>query len=269
MMSRRRGTRVWLGILGTAVGLVVLGGLAGQVPPLIALMAGISYLVVAIAALTNLGPSFLRDRVQALQEIGPAVTIANRTTTAGRRAAQRARNRGEFSVEATLLDIGLMVNEQTRDGRWDRRLSDSIALDDQALQPFVKVHLAPGTAERLAVIDYEIYDQAGQIQFSHQQKHWVRDGENLIACEQQLPLRGNTALGRAGTWDLRVKVDGTLAGVHGFGVTPAQATSRPAATAADYHERRDRMAITSPDEADEPISLEQLLANQKRRNGSS
>ncbi|MBX3080372.1 MAG: hypothetical protein KF716_01990 [Anaerolineae bacterium] len=265
MNSARRGTRVMLGLLGVAVFFVVLGGLAGTVPPAIALTAGLAYAAVALAVFAKLGPNFLRNR---LQEFGPAVTIANRTTAAGRRAAQRARNRGEFSLETNLLDIGLMVNERRRNGQLDRHLAESISMDASAVQPFVKLHLNPGTAERLALIEFEFYDQSGKVQFSHQQKHWVRDGENLIACEQQLPLRGNDELGRAGTWDLRVKVDGTLAGVHGFSMLPAQDTGRRLAEDDAVEQRRDRMTISSPDEDDAPVSLEELLREQKRRSGS-
>jgi hypothetical protein len=267
MNSARRGTRVMLGLLGVAVFLVVMGGLAGTVSAPIALTAGIAYVLVALASLTKLGPNFLRSR---LQEIGPAVTIANRTTAAARRAAQRARNRGEFSLETNLLDIGLMVNERRRNGQLDRHLVESVSMDVSAVQPFIKLHLNPGTAERLALIEFEFYDQSGKVQFSHQQKHWMRDGENLIGCEQQLPLRGNDELGRAGTWDLRVKVDGTLAGVHGFSMLPAQETAGSRLADDDAAEqRRERMTINSPDEDDAPVSLEELLREQKRRGSSN
>lgn len=267
MNSARRGTRVMLGILGVAVFFVVMGGLAGTVSPAVALTAGLAYTLVAIAALTRLGPNFLRNR---LQEIGPSVTIASRTTAAGRRAAQRARNRGEFNLETNLLDIGLMVNERRRNGQLDRHLVESVSMDVAAVQPFVKLHLNPGTAERLALVEFEFYDQAGKVQFSHQQKHWVRDGENLIGCEQQLPLRGNEELGRAGTWDLRVKVDGTLAGVHGFSMLAAQETpTRRLADDEVAEPRRSRATISSPDEDDAPVSLEELLREQKRRSSSN
>jgi hypothetical protein len=255
-----------LGVLGVAVFFVILGGLAGTVAPAIALTAGIAYALIAAVALSNLRPNLLRDR---LQEIGPAVTIANRTTPAARRAAQRARNRGEFSLETNLLDIGLMVNERRRNGQLDRHLAtESVSMDSAAMQPFVKIHLNPGTAERLALLEFEFYDQSGKVRFSHQQKHWVRDGENLIACEQQLPLRGNDDLGRAGTWDLRVKVDGTLAGVYGFSMLASQETGRRLAEDDAVEQRRDRMTINSPDENDAPISLEELLSEQKRRSSS-
>jgi hypothetical protein len=35
-----------------------------------------------------------------------------------------------------------------------------------------------------------------------------------------LPLRDNTEIQRAGTWDMRVSVDGTLIGTHSFSVSP-------------------------------------------------
>jgi hypothetical protein len=252
-------------MLGVAVAVLVVGALAGTVQTPLAVAAGVLYIIGAALALGAFRPNQLR---QSLQETTSAMTVTSKTTQAGRKAAQRARNRGEFSIETNLLDVGLMINERRRNGQLDRRLAESVSQDDAAVQPFVRVHLNPGTAERLALIDFEIYDQSGKVQFSHQQRHYVRDGENLIACEQQLPLRGNEALGRAGTWDLRVKVDGTLVAMHGFSVSPAldNADRQPVGRRLAEAERVDE--FESPSEEDAPISLEDLLRDQQRRSQS-
>jgi hypothetical protein len=262
MNSSRRSTRLWLGLLGVAVSLLVVGALVGSVAPALAVTMGVLYIITAIVALGGVRPTLWR---RSLQETTAAMTVTSKTTQAARKAAQRARNRGEFSIETALLDIGLMINERRRTGELDRRLAESVSTDVNAVQPFVKVHINPGAGERLALVEFEMYDQAGNVQFSHQQKFWVRDGENLIACEQQLPMRGNPALGRAGTWDLRVKVDGTLTGMHGFSVMAAQPSAPPPGRRLAQQDSDEYAGSDSPDEQDAPISLEDLLREQRRR----
>jgi hypothetical protein len=166
-------------------------------------------------------------------------------------------------MDGVLSDIGLVVNEKRRDGRWDRRLAESVTMDDGAIQPYIILQVPAESADRLAKVEFELYDQAGRLQFSHTFEHYLRDGRNLILCERHLPLRGNEALGRAGTWDLRVSVDGGLVGIHGFSMgrgtgEPREALREESASAADSRTLH---------ADDEPMSLEDLLLEQERAAG--
>ncbi|MBX3063180.1 MAG: hypothetical protein KF726_09410 [Anaerolineae bacterium] len=276
MGSGRRGVRLWLGLIGVGVALVVLGAIFNPVAvsPLLAVTVGVAYTLIAWMALANLRPMELGRQVNQLRNIGPTLTVAGRVSANGRRAAQRARNRGDFAVDTTLLDIGMVVNERRRNGQLERRIAESVSLDDAAVQPYIKVHAAPGSAERLTLIEYTVYDQSGNVQFTHKQKFFLRDGDNFIPCEQQLPLRSNEDIGRAGTWDLHVTVDGVLAAVHGFNVRPTldqrgQRLSADPAAARTTSAAPARMTIASPSEEDGPVSLEDLLRDQERQSASS
>ncbi len=264
MGSGQRGVRLWVGLLGVGVALVVLGAILNPatVSPLLAITVGAAYTLIAWMALSNTRPAQLGQQMNQLRNFGPSLTVAGRISPNARRASQRARNRGDFSVDTTLLDIGMVVNERRRNGQLERRIAESVSMDEAAVQPYIKVHVAPGSAERLALIEYTIHDQAGNTKFSHQQKFYLRDGDNFIPCEQQLPLHGNDDLGRAGTWDLHVTVDGIIAGVHGFSVRPSvESRSQRLAT----ETAPSRMNVASPSENDAPVSLEDLLREQERR----
>jgi hypothetical protein len=161
----------------------------------------------------------------------------------------------------TLVDLGLVMNQKRRDGAWQPvGLVTLASLDDGAIQPFVRVNFAAGRGERLALVEFAIFDQSGNKMFTHEMKQWVRDGDNLLTCERLLPLLDNPDLGRAGVWDLRITVDGIIAGVHGFTMQPAEnRISRP---------RSARLAEVDDAEtvSEAPISLEDLLREERRRN---
>ena len=255
MKTGKRGTYVWLAMLGFAVTLVVAAIAAGSVAlgAEFAVALVLAYMGVAFVALAG-------NRIRNFRlPSAPALLSAARVSPAARRATQRARSRPGYYAEAMLTDVGLIVNARRSDGRWDRHLAQSISLDEDAIQPFITITVPPESSQRLALISFEVFDQSGKPQFSRQMEQWVRDGDNSVICDHQLPLADNNALGRSGVWDLRVKMDGAVLAVHSFSVTPPGEERRRHFTG-EGEAIGDRLA--APEE-DAPLSLEELLREQR------
>ncbi|MEP7286772.1 MAG: hypothetical protein ABI947_13510 [Chloroflexota bacterium] len=258
MNRSRRGTYIWLALLGAAVGLIALASAFGTVSTALAGGLVILYLGIAFAALANM-------RLRALRLTMPNLAATTRVTPAARKAAQRARTRPEYMDNHTLTDIGLIVNEKRADGKWARQLAQVISLENDAIQPFVIVYATPENSNRIALVKFDIYDQAGRVRFSRTCEQWIRDDENLIVCDRQLPLQEANDIGRSGVWDLRVTIDGALAAIHSFNVTPSTAERRRQFSS-DGEARLSDNAV--PDE-DGPMSLEDLLQEQRQSSSNS
>jgi len=245
-MNTTRGTYVMLGIVGLVAGLVALGGWGG---PLIgALVVGGFIALMAATLATN--------RLSRLREAIPQIATTARATQNARAATARARRvGGSYMPEEVVTDIGLIVNNRDRAGKLTRRLAQTVSMDEAAMQPLVKFVAPPERQQRVALVKFDILDKAGKVRFSRQVEHFVRDGENLVACDQQLPLKGNAGLGRAGIWDLQVTVNGQLAAIHSFTVTPAQQDLPPLSVQDGEIER----LRVPEDEQDMPMTLEDLL----------
>ncbi len=255
MNTGQRGIYIWLMLLGIAVGIVVLAGAIGAT----ALSAELA-VVMLVAYLSMVFVALAGNRVRNFQMPRPNLRVAARATPAGRRAAQRARSRPEYNGDSGVMDIGLIVN-QRRGGHWDRRLAQSVSMDEGAVQPYITIDVPSQLAHRLALIRFEMYDQAGRLQFTHQIEQWVRDGENNVFCDRQLPLAGNESIGRSGTWDLRVTIDGALVAIHSFGVTPST-EARRRQFSGDGEAASERLEIV---DEDVPVSLDELLREQRGR----
>jgi hypothetical protein len=261
MNTGRRGIYIWLVMLGVAVGLIVLAGAIGSTALSAELALGIVvvYLGMVFAALAG-------NRMRALQNALPPLVLNAKTTPAARRAVQRARSRSSYASDFLLTDVGLIVNERRRDGQWNRHLAQIVSLDDDAVQPFLSVYSPAESSDRLALINFEIYDQTGRLQFSRQMEQYMRDGVNSIICDRQLPLEQvNEMSVRSGVWDLRISIDGMLAAMHSFNVTPST-EDRRRQFSTDGEAASDRLIAP---EDDSPLSLEDLLREQRGRSDNS
>jgi hypothetical protein len=250
----RRGIYVWLMLLGFAVSLIIL---TGATSPELAMGILVAYLGIVFAGVAG-------DRLRSLRmPKPPSLIAATRATPAARKAAQRARTRPDYNTDHTLTDIGMIVNDRQRDGQWSRHLAQSVSMDDGAIQPYITIDVPPELSHRLALINFEVYDQAGRLQFTRQVEQWVRDGNNNVICDRQLPLHGNEELGRAGVWDLRVTMDGALIALHSFNVNPPAPERRRQFSGEG--EAVSRLALSADDA---PLSLEELLREQRERSDS-
>ncbi len=251
MTTGRRGLYIWLTMMGIAIALVVL---AGAATPALAATLLVTYLAMLTA--TMVGP-----RLRSLQLPKAPRRLSVRATPAAQAAARRAQSRPEYNTDQTLTDIGLIVNEKRPDGKWNRRLAQSVAMDEPAIQPYISVYVPPELSHRLAIIQFEVYDQAGRCQFSRQVEQWVRDGDNNVICDRQLPVRGNEDLGRAGVWDLRVSMDGALVALHSFNMNPAS-PERRRQFSGEGETVPGRLTLSADDA---PLSLEELLREQREQ----
>jgi hypothetical protein len=257
MKTGQRGMYIWLMLLGVIIGAVVLAGALGSaaLTAETALVLIAAYLAIVFVGLgKNLAP---RLRLQA-----PKRPISRlRASEAARKAMQQAQHRPGYNSDILLTNVGLIINERRPDGRWDRHLARSVSMDDDAIQPYVTLNVPPEAGHRLAIIEFEFFDQTGRVQFSRKIEQWIRDGDNNIICDRQLPLSQDQTVSRSGVWDLRVSVDGGLVAIHNFSVTPSTEERRRQLNS-DGEVIGDRLVI--PQE-DMPMSLEDLLREQRGR----
>jgi hypothetical protein len=266
----RRRNFAWLGILAGMIGLGVLGFFAsgvdapGMIPIFVAL--GAVFGVAAVASVLEMQPESLIDRSR-------SSLTAMRMSADAREAAERARRRGGYVENAlTLLDIGLITSQASREGMVMRRTRD-VSKDDDGVRPFITLHVQPRAAEKSAVLRFEIIDQNGMQQYVHEMKTYLRDGEMNLLADHHLPLYQNDRIPSSGDWDLRVYLDGSLIGAHGFSVTPsteerfARLEQRGAADSAGQARTNlsDERAIRTEDV---PMSLEELLRSRGQSNSS-
>jgi hypothetical protein len=211
MRVRRRHT-AWLAVLATLVMLVTLSGTASA--PVTAALLSL-FAVALVASIIEFQPKRL------LENVSSSPLAMMRMSPQAREAVERARRRTAYAPPGlNLLDVGLISLQSSTDGMVMRR-SRMVSLDESGVRPYITLHIDPSEADRNAVVRFEILDQNGTVQYIHEMKTYLRDGEMNILADHQLPLAGNERLAGAGDWDLRVSIDGTLLGLLTFTTTPS------------------------------------------------
>lgn len=251
MRFRPRNT-AWLAVLGVLVAVVAIAGVtSAQV--IIALLA--LYAAAVAASVIEVDSRRLRESVPA----SPLTRI--KMSPQAREAVERARRRTSFAPAGlTLLDVGLISLHSSSEGMLMRR-SRTVSLDDNGVRPYMTLHITPESADRQALIRYEILDTNGEVQFVHEMKTYLRDGEMNILADHHLPLAGNERLSSAGEWDLRVFADGGLLGALSFTMSPSL-EERRRQFARGQDSAADRLREVEID--DEPVSLEDLLRSRSQ-----
>jgi hypothetical protein len=255
-MRIRRRNIPWLVMLGLLVALVVVSGVATA--EVVVTLIGL-YLFALAATLIEFQPTRVIERSR-------SSLTSIRMSAEAREAVERARRRGgAASPGLTLLNVGLISTETSSEGM-NFRITRSPSLDEDGVRPFIKLHVQPDYADRHSVIRYEIIDANGDVQYIHEMRTYLRDGEMDILADHQLPLLRSDQRLNPGDWDLRVTIDGVLMGLHSFTVAPslndryrrldADETERPAQRLAD-----EGIPLR---ETDEPMSLEELLRQRSR-----
>jgi hypothetical protein len=254
-MRLRKRTRLWLGVIGTLVALVLLSGAATV--EVSAALVGLFALALA-ASVIELQPAQVLAR-------GPRSTLAMmRMSPQAREAVERARRRGSSALEngPALMDIGLISSHAGSEGMVMRR-SRTINKDDDGVRPFITLHVPPEEADRTALIRFEMLDPNGVEQYIHEMKAYLRDGEMNILTDHHLPLSHSERALNPGDWDLRVHVDGVLVGALAFTMAPSLRDRQRQFATAEDGELNQRLQI---EEEEMPLSLEQLLREQSRSN---
>ncbi len=275
-MKQQRAINIWLGFIGVVVGIGSVAELTTAPLVSIALVGG----YVAMLAVL-----FASERVRQLQRSLPNLSVAVRGTQAARKAVARARRLAGINTPEIVMDLGLIINEKNRSGSWQpKRTAEAVSTADQAIQPFIKLSVPADQSHRTLTVRFDVLDREGQIQLSREVKQFVREGDNLVPCDRQLSIRDNPKIGRPGTWELQVSINGILAASHTFTVTQASANAYPGATSSSNQyasassappPRRTKLAddgeaplannLAAPDEDDDdpPLTLEELLREQR------
>lgn len=244
---RKRNT-AWLAVLTAITTVAIVSGAATPA----ALFALLGLLGVALAA------SFIEVKPRRLREAIPGSPLAMmRMSAQAREATERARRRSNFAPPGlALLDIGLISLVTSPDGSMIMRRGRQVSLDDKGVRPYITLNVDPESADRSAMIRFEIIDHTGQTQYVHEMKTFLRDGEMNILADTQLPLLDNDRLPGAGDWDLRVSVDSMTVGLLSFNTTPS-IIARSRQFAPDL----DDAPIRLQDDADDssPMTLEDLM----------
>jgi hypothetical protein len=235
----------WLIITGVLSGLAFISGASVEAMTAVAGLYGVA-----------LAGSLLEFQPQRLRMTASPLTRMRMSTDA-REAVDRARRRGaSLTGDLTLIDVGLISSQSSDEGMVMRK-GRTISGDDDGVRPFITLYVNPSEADRSATIRFEILDQNGQRQYIHEMKTFLRDGEMNILADHHLPLFGNDQL-KGGDWDLRVTVDGLLAGILSFSVTPSVRDRLILRN--DQQERQNRL---EDKQDDAPLTLEELLRSQQ------
>lgn len=244
-MRFRQQNLAWLAITGAMVAIAVLAGVATPLQTMFLLAV---YGMAVAASLIEVKPAAIVNTVQR----GSLARV--RSTPNAQEASERARRRGTMASDSVmLLDIGLIATQMTSEGMVMRR-SRQVSTDDDGARPYLSLHVAPGQGDRQAVIRFEMTDASGEVQYMHELKTYLRDGDMNILAETQLPLLDSDRL-RAGEGDLRVLLDGELLGMLSYTLTPSvEARNRRLS-------QRQQSSRSAPVRADDsaPMSLEDLM----------
>lgn len=257
MIQIRRKNTAWLVILGLLMGFALLAG--NITPPVQVALIGL--FVAAMAA------SFLEvgsNRASIVNTIRRA-PLRQRVSPSAREALDRARARGGYSNERLmLLDVGLIASQMSSEGMSVRR-TRSASKDDDGVRPFLTLFVDPAEADRNVIVRFEIVDQNGTTVYVHEMRSYLRQGEVNIMADHHLKLAGNDQVEGVGDWDLRVFIDGDLAGLHNFTLTPSiQERSRRLQEVA-RRGRPDVMEFSDEAEEEIPVSLQELLREERAR----
>lgn len=260
MIRIRRKNTAWLTVMGLVLAFALLAGVV--TPPVQLTLIGL-FLLATIASMVEVGTE--RQSILSTLRRTP---IRQRMSPQAREAVERARNMGGYlSSGLTMLDMGVIASQSSYEGMAMRR-TRAVSKDDDGVRPFITLSIDPEDADRNAVVRFEILDQYGEQVYVHEMKAFLRDGELSIMADHHLPLAGNNAIGGTGDWDLRVFIDGNMAAVHNFTMSPS-INERSRRLAGDYvHAAEPATEFDIIDEVPQEIapSLKELL---KQGGGSS
>ncbi|MBP8974902.1 MAG: hypothetical protein KBH93_13630 [Anaerolineae bacterium] len=250
----KRGTLVWLVIVGAALGLVLL---AGDIPIGVeaALLLAYLGLLVAVTRGADLGGALSRvlRRGHARQE----------PSEVAREAAAWARSLPNHDTLYRLLDIGLIVDEQRPDGLALRR-GRFVSLDDDGLRPFAIIDVPDALGSGLALVRFELRDGAGQTHYVHEAERWLQPGENILVPDYRFPIRKRAPDLESGGWTAQVSIDGGALGIYHFNLSESLMDLRQQ-MGPDGELLRDRVWRSDDDDESLPLSLEELLRAQSRQ----
>jgi hypothetical protein len=248
-----RGTAVWLVIVGLALALTLI---TGEVPAAAAALLMAAYLALAYVVTR-------RVQVGSIIESLPRSPVRRpEMSEVAREAVGRASSHPRFDPLVRLLDVGLIVDEHRPDGVSLRR-GRFISLDDDGIRPFAIVDVPEGIGDRMARIRFEIRDENGKPRYIYEDDKWLNAGENILLPDYRFPISSNETALDAGTWIMRVQVDGGMLGIHNFNLSPSLSERRRQLS--PDGELRERVWRSEDEDISLPLSLEELLRQQSQQ----
>ncbi len=258
-MRIKRRNAIWLAILGTltSIGILSQGLDSGTAIVLLGALG-----IAGAVALFDLQPK------QIIKTVQERTALGGKTTPDAREAAERAKARGAYLMgDMALLDIGLITLTESYDGMVMNR-TRNLSLDDNSVRPYITLQVPALEADRRANIRFEIEDGHGDKIYVHEQEMYLRDGKMDILANTQMPLFDSDMGIDPGDGDLRVYIDGDLAGVLGFTIAPST-RDRWAGRRQSRREESTAQRLTDREPQDEDtVSLEELLRQSRNRNGN-
>lgn len=248
-----RGTAVWLVIVGLALALTLI---TGEVPAVAAALLLAAYLALAYGVTRRVQVGSIIESLPRPPARRPEMTEV------AREASGRASTHPRFDPLVRLLDTGLIVDEHRPDGLSLRR-GRFISLDDDGIRPFALIDVPEGIGDRMARIRFEIRDETGTSRYIYEDDKWLRAGENILLPDYRFPISGNEAHLEAGTWVMRVQVDGGVLGIHSFNLSPSLSDRRRQLS--PDGELRERIWRSEEEDTALPLSLEELLRQQSQQ----
>ncbi|MCC7210029.1 MAG: hypothetical protein IT323_22185 [Anaerolineae bacterium] len=181
--------------------------------------------------------------------------------------ANEAMRRAKYSAERgrpDLRDIGILAYRDDGDPEVYRR--QAVRGSARQLRPYVVLHwagLLPGEAE----VHFALEDGAGRPCFEVKLAARLARGPNFVTPATWLPIHGDGSdrVARGGRWKLTVNLDGAALAVHPFQVKAPVRSELTGAITDDGEIEPDR----TPEWADEPLSLKELLAGNLAGAGKS
>jgi hypothetical protein len=249
----QRGTVVWLLIVGLALLLVLAAGGVSTGAGVVLIAA---YLALMLLVVRGVPLASLVEPLAALRD-----ARRPQPSEVAREAATRARRHTNYDALISLLDVGLIVDEQRPDGLALRR-GRFITLEDEGIRPFAIVDVPEVLNEQVALVRFEIYDEAGELQYVYETEKWLQTGQLPLLPNYRFPVRKNAGELAPGAWTVHVLIDGGLLGVHNFSLSPSLRARRR--QLAPDGELRERVWRTPEEDQSLPLSLEELLRQQSQ-----
>jgi len=158
------------------------------------------------------------------------------------------------SIQVLPVDLGLLKFQGDDNPVIHRSMP--VPADSDYIQPFVQLRVPVSAAGR---IKFEVFDDAGQKIFAHEDKYQLERGRNLIIPATRLPIHDEQNMD--GRWSVKISADGTLLAEHTFNWTE-EASEEIRPPVSDDGEISNEMRAMLADSRLQDLSLDALLAHQ-------
>jgi len=220
----------------------------GLLVPAIALGAGYWNYIRGVDR-TRPVPSELEQAIEKPKEAPKDAEVASR--------AMRQAGLKPETARVQLTDVGMLVYRGSKQVAAIAR-GEPVMTSATHIRPFIRLD-SPLKATVSQEITYQVIDASGRAVLRDVNVHRVEPGENFLPAKSWLPVSDETVFGR---WTLQVRLGQTLIGLHRFRWANAEPIVADDFIAVQSDGELDLAAIRSRLNDHEPMTLEELLADQ-------